>query len=433
MEIIKKSISILLVILVIGIIYKLNFIAIILCLISGIVFNTFYQKVEKKRLCFLKKFKDVVLYMEQLIYSFKKQPKIRPALADAQKVSSNQIKEVIEEAILNIDSKMEGDIYEESLKIIQQEYDCKRIRSLHEFLVKIENHGGEYEEYINVLLEDIKEWNDRTLLFIKDVDRVKRNVLISIASTLITCGFMAYLIPAEYKFTTHFLYQICSTIMIIVMMFAYLLVAKKLNFDWIKEDSMLQDNLVVKYYVLVEKGFCNFDKLKITEKLMYKKVKKTLEKELAKSFPDWIREVAINLQNDTVQSAIENSYEEAAFVLKRPIRKLLIDFEKYPVGIEPYDLFLKEFDLPDIKSSMKMFYSINELGKSEASKQINSIIDRNNKLARQAEEMKNKDKIGAASMFTAIPMLVGVVKIMMDMILMIIVFTSSISMMINGG
>ncbi len=433
MKIIKKSISILATILIVGIVYKLSIFSIIICLTCGVVFNSLFIKQENRKRCYLNKFHDVVMYMEQMIYSFKKQPKIRLALEDAQKVSSNQIKEVIEEAILNIDSKMEGSIYEESLSIIQQDYDCKKIRSLHDFLIKIEKHGGEYESYIDVLLDDINEWNDRTVLFIKEVDRVKRNVLISIGATLITCGFMAYLIPTEYRFTNHIIYQICSVLMIVTMMFAYLFVVKKLNFDWIKEEPMLSNNLVVKYYVLIEKGFDNIRKLKWTERILYKRVKKSLEKEIMKSFPDWIREVAINLQTDTVQSAIENSYEEAAFVLKRPIRKLLVDFERYPVGIEPYDLFLKEFDLPDIKSSMKMFYAINELGKAEASKQINAIIDRNNKLTNQAEEMKNKDKIGGVSMFTAIPMLVGVIKIMVDMILMIMVFTSSISMMINGG
>ena len=109
------------------------------------------------------------------------------------------------------------------------------------------------------------------------------------------------------------------------------------------------------------------------------KAKKSLENEIKKAFPDWIRDVAINLQNETVQSAIENSYENAAFVLKRPIRKLLIDFERYPIGIEPYDNFLSGFDLMEIKSSMKMFYSINQLGNEQSDKQIDAIIDRNNK------------------------------------------------------
>jgi hypothetical protein len=371
--------------------------------------------------------------MEQIIYSFKKQPKIRPTLSDAQKVGSCRMSELIEEVIVNIDSGMNDRIYEESLDIIRKEYDCKRLRSLHEFIIKIEQHGGECNEYMDIFLNDIKEWGDRVLLFMKNIERVKRNVLISICSTLITCGFMAYLIPAEYKYTSHIIYQICSAMVIIIMMFSYLLVIKKLNIDWIKEKNMMPDNMVIKYYVLVEKGYKEYNSLSIMEKLSYKKAKRTLEKEIQKAFPDWVRDVAINLQNETVQSAIESSYENLAFVLKRPIRKLLVDFEKYPVGIEPYDNFLKEFDLDEIKSSVKMFYSINELGKEETGTQINSIIDRNNKMTRQSEQMKNNDKIGAATMFTALPMFVGVIKIMIDMVLMIIVFTSSISSVINVG
>ena len=373
LQIIKDSAKILAVVIIVCLVYKLDPLCIAVCLLAAIAFNFFFQKEERKREGYLRKFHDVLLYMEQMIYSFKKQPKIRLALSDAQKVSSNRMKEIIEEVIVNIDSKMTDKIYEESLEIIRREYDCKRLRSLHEFLIKIEQHGGEYENYLDILLEDIKEWGDRTSLFIKNVNRVKRNVIISIFSTLITCGFMAYLIPAEYRYTDHIVYQICSTIVILLMLFSYLLIVKKLNLDWIKEKQSLQDNMVVKYYILVEKAYYDKEKLSITERLTYKKAKKTLENEIKKVFPDWIREVAINLQNETVQSAIENSYGNLPFVLKRPVRKLLIDFEQYPVGIEPYDNFLRELDLEDIKSSLKMFYSMNQLGKEQSEKQINSI------------------------------------------------------------
>lgn len=221
--------------------------------------------------------------------------------------------------------------------------------------------------------------------------------------------------------------------MILMMLISYLFVHRKMNIDWISDRQNLSDNMVVKYYVLVEKAYKDYSSLSMIEKLSYKKARRTLEKEIKKAFPDWIRDVAINLQNDTVQSAIEESYEKLPFVLKRPVRKLLVDFEKYPVGIEPYDNFLKEFELSEIQSSVKMFYSINELGKSQSDQQINSIIDRNNKMTSQAEEMKNSDRIGASTMLSAIPMIVGVVKIMIDMILMIIVFTSSVSNVISGG
>lgn len=413
--------------------YKLNVISIILCLVITAYVGIIFNREERRRVRYLNKFNDIVLYMEQLSYSFKKHGKIRPSLIDVQKVSSKEMKEIIEEVTINIDSQMSDNIYEDSLKIIQDEYDCKRLRSLHEFIIKIENHGGEFESYIDILLEDIKEWNERTQFFIKDVDRVKRNVLISIISTLITCGFMAYLIPKEYNYTGHILYQLASTIMVILMLATYIGITKKLNFDWIKEPDTISDNYIVRYYILVEKGYKNMKQLTFMEKITYKTAKKRIENEISKAFPDWLRDVAINLHNDTVQSAIENSYDDAPFILKRPIRNLLIDFEQYPVGIEPYENFLKEFDLKEIKSSMKMFYSINELGKEQSDKQINSILDRNDKMARRAESMKNKDRIGMAGMLATIPMLLGVLKIMVDMILMILVFTSSISNVVNGG
>ena len=432
-NIIKDSLKIVLLVYIVCLVYKLSITSVVICSVAAIIYNVFYEKQEKIRKYYLNKYYDVVQYMEQMIYSFKKQPKIREALSDAQKVSTERMKEIIEEVLVSIDSKATENIYEESLDIIGKEYDCKRLRSLHSFLIKIEKNGGEYETYINILLEDIKEWSDRLSLFIRDVNRVKRNVIISIFSTLITCGFMAYLIPKEYQYTNHIIYQIVSTVMIILMLQIFLTVNKKLNYNWIKEKELMPENMVMKYYSLVERGQQGKRELSLLERMSYKKAKKSLENEIKKAFPDWIRDVAINLQNETVQSAIENSYENAAFVLKRPIRKLLIDFERYPIGIEPYDNFLSGFDLMEIKSSMKMFYSINQLGNEQSDKQIDAIIDRKNKMTRQAEEMKNKDRIGIAGMFSAIPMLIGVGKIMSDMVLMIIVFTSSISNVINGG
>ncbi|HAR92298.1 MAG TPA: hypothetical protein DCR28_04340 [Eubacterium sp.] len=428
---IKDSAKVLFIILGICLAYRLNVISIILCMCAGVVFNYFYQREEIKRKRLFERFKDAVMYMEQMIYSFKKQPKIRLALQDAQKIGSSEVKELLEEVIVNIDTKESEHIYEESLCLIEKEYKCKRIKSLHKFLIKIEEHGGEYDDYIDILLKDIKDWNDRTLLFIKNVERVKRNVLISVFSTVITCGFMAYIVPSEYSYTPNLVYQIASTIMLLMMMGSYLLIVKKMNIDWLREEQTLNNNQVMRYYNLVEKGYEDYDSLSWSEKLSYKSAKRRMEKELSKCFPDWIREVAINLQNDTVQSAIENSYENSPFILQRPIRKLLLDFEKYPVGIEPYDNLLKEFDLDEIKSSMKMFYSINELGKEQSDQQINSILDRNNKLAGHAEEMKNQDQIGAASMLATVPMVVGIVKIMIDMVLMIMVFTTSIGNAIN--
>lgn len=427
----RKNICIIAIVVGIAFAYKLELpIVIAIGVITTLLMPMLYKE-EKKKSYYKKKFEDLISYMEQMCYSFKKSGKIRPSLIDAQKISDGEMKEIIEEVIVNIDSKMNEDIYEQALKILEEEYYCKRLISLHKFIIKIEKQGGEFEEYINIILSDIKEWSDRTELFRRDIDRIRRNVLISIGATLLTCGFMAYLIPKEYSFTGNIVYQISSMIIILIMLVIYIFVYKKLNIDWLKEESFLNPEMVDKYYDLIMKS--QNEKIKFMDKLSINKVKKRMRREISKVFPDWLRQVALNLQQQTVQSSIENSYDDAPYILKRPIRHLLIDFEEYPIGIEPYDNFLQELDMPEIQSSLKMFYCINELSKEETYKQTNAIIDRNNKMLKQAEEMKNKDRIGLAGTLSAGPMMVGVVKIIIDMVLMILVFTSALGNVMNGG
>lgn len=427
----RKYICIIAIVVGIAFAYKLELpIVIAIGVITTLLMPMLYKE-EKKKSYYKKKFEDLISYMEQMCYSFKKSGKIRPSLIDAQKISDGEMKEIIEEVIVNIDSKMNEDIYEQALKILEEEYYCKRLISLHKFIIKIEKQGGEFEEYINIILSDIKEWSDRTELFRRDIDRIRRNVLISIGATLLTCGFMAYLIPKEYSFTGNIVYQISSMIIILIMLVIYIFVYKKLNIDWLKEESFLNPEMVDKYYDLIMKS--QNEKIKFMDKLSINKVKKRMRREISKVFPDWLRQVALNLQQQTAQSSIENSYDDAPYILKRPIRHLLIDFEEYPIGIEPYDNFLQELDMPEIQSSLKMFYCINELSKEETYKQTNAIIDRNNKMLKQAEEMKNKDRIGLAGTLSAGPMMVGVVKIIIDMVLMILVFTSALGNVMNGG
>lgn len=418
---------------IMGVVYSLHPLAIVSVLVVTSYMTPLFVAEHTKEIKMKKKFSSVVLYLEQMLYSFKKRPKIREALIDAQKTSSNFMRELIEEVIVNIDTKMNENIYNDSLRIIEDEYGCRKMKSVHEFVMKIENQGGEYESYLNILLDDIKAWNDRTRFFMNDINRIKRNILISIGATMVTCGFMIRIIPSDYSYTDKIIYQITTAAMLIAMEVIYFMVSKKLNFDWIKEVRGLSPQIIDRYYQILY-GAQKVEPKNWLERSNYKTAKKRLEREIIREFPDWLRDIAINLQVETVQSAIEHSYDAAPYVMKEPIRRILLDFEDCPVGIEPYDNFLKELNIHEIKSTMKMLYSMGELGKDEAEIQIGSIIDRNIKLENQAEELKNKDRVGVASFLAVVPMMFGVVKIMIDMLLMILVFTSALSgVMQNGG
>jgi len=47
--------------------------------------------------------------------------------------------------------------------------------------------------------------------------------------------------------------------------------------------------------------------------------------------------------------------------------------------------------------------------------------------------MKNKDRIGIATFLNVVPMMIGVFKIMVDMLLMVMVFTSALSGVMEGA
>ena len=71
--------KIVLLVYIVCLVYKLSITSVVICSVAAIIYNVFYEKQEKIRKYYLNKYYDVVQYMEQMIYSFKKQPKIREA------------------------------------------------------------------------------------------------------------------------------------------------------------------------------------------------------------------------------------------------------------------------------------------------------------------------------------------------------------------
>jgi glutamate/tyrosine decarboxylase-like PLP-dependent enzyme len=133
-----------------------------------------------------------------------------------------------------------------------------------------------------------------------------------------------------------------------------------------------------------------------------------------------------------VQVAIINSEKNTPTVLKRAVHKLIEDFTENPSGFEPWNDFLAEFDVPQLKSAAKMFYSINQLGDDEATEQINRLIERNNKLVQQADDLKAENALTTMGYIVAAPMAVSILKLLTDMILLLISFVN-IASNINIG
>lgn len=442
-----------------GVIYKLNFfpnililIAVAIALLPGIISEQFKFVYEQQR------FADATDYMEQMIYAFIKKPKIIQALSDTKEMCDGRMAECVGKAITYIQRGVfKKNLYQEAFDIIEKEYGCERMSALHKFLAKVETQGGGYKESITVLLNDIHSWTERVYTFQSDRKNIKTKILLVILMSLLICGAMTYSVPPNFAITTDPVYQWSTTIALICFMVVYAQVQSKLNSSWLgnpdedyigffnaykrvltKSEAELRKKslpLAGAGVLVALYGYFGLHSIPIAimgaamvivlltqPKRSMRVARKTVTRAISKEFPGWLRDLSLQLQKENVQNAIVNSIPEAPIVLVPGLKQLQHDLDEDPVTIRPYANFLKDFDLPDVQSAMKMLYSLNAIGKDEVVAQMNGLIIRNQAMLDSAERLKDEDATALSGMLVAVPMAIVTIKMMVDMVLLILSF-----------
>lgn len=147
-----------------GILFRLSFPFLVLMMVVGFLFLPKLMRNAEKSRYHQKRFEDINSYMEQLLYSFRKSKRILASLQDIKIQFKNKpMEKLIEQAeqhILNTYDS-EGDTEFEALSMIEQEYPCVKLKTIHRFLLKVENLGGSFDKTIDLLLEDRSLWEQR--------------------------------------------------------------------------------------------------------------------------------------------------------------------------------------------------------------------------------------------------------------------------------
>lgn len=402
------------------------------------------------------RFQDAVGYLEQMIYAFQKHPKILNALRDVEETVTGNMRRQVHKAIAYLEKgQYEKNLYQEALRPIEEMYGSERMIVLHRFLEEVEEKGGLYQKALELLLEDIKAWNIRTYQFQKKRKVVKNNITLSIGLSLIVCLTTTKMFPEEFAIQNHGIYQIMTFVFLLFMMLLYGVVQSKMSGTWMEPNEECKEHagkkrkqiypfkmeriflpvlsICILYGVVIKNNaVCIVSALAFM--IVFTQPKRSIRaarmraiREIRKKFPYWMRNLSLSLQRENVQVAISNSVETAPDILKEPLYKMVADLEKDPVSIQPYTLFLKEYNLPEISSAMKMLYALNMSGKEELVNQMDSLVERNTKLLAQGEEMKEEDHIAVIGFSVAIPMIFSLIKLVTDFSLMILSFLNVFS------
>lgn len=409
-----------------------------------------------------KQFRDVSDYVEQLLYSFRRKRKILPALEDvyiAFEDDDGPMKERVVQAMEYIrTADTGGDIYREAFDIIEGEYSNDRLRSVHNFLIAVENNGGAVEQSVDLLLDERALWDERVHLFQKEKETIKRNITLSIVFSLILCFGILYIFSvdalAELHIPKNMLVQITSTIAIILNLALFVSVTNKFTQSWLRKETKQTNYQILRDYFYVENynpakerknaiiwTACTsviwvlgliIDSLFVTvlgalislfcafsSQVSYSIAKKSTMKEIQKAFPQWLMELALILQTDNVQVSISKTLDSAPVVLRPELEKLVESFERAPHALKPFSDFLKGYDLSDIKSAMKMLYSVSASGTANVDEQIADLIKKQNSLMDKAERISNSDNLAGMTTVNMVPMLFCILKSVVDMTVLV--------------
>lgn len=371
------------------------------------------KKEEEESRCL----EESAFYMEQLIYSFRKHYKISGALRDLSQITEGKLHRCIVTARKHLDGQEEDDLFRYTFSCIEQEYGNHLMYLLHGFLIRVEEQGGDCIPALELLMNQLRDWKKNQKAFRSRNMSIKGRLTFSIVLSCLICISVVRMMPLVTGVTNLMAYQICTGAGLIIFQLLYLLFrTMSVGIEYEKRDSAggsRQSERMEKLYSRLDSP---------VHGMRYWNTVRILEREIRMHFPEWMFDMILRLQTENVQTAIFRSLDDAPEVLVRSLFQLIRQQQADPVSIQPYLDFLKEFNLPEIHAVMMQLYAINDMGKEEIQEQIYAMLDQNQRLTEVAAELKMDSVLSWMGLLAAVPMLVSVVVLVINLSLMLFSF-----------
>ena len=257
---------------------------------------------------------------------------------------------------------------------------------------------------------------DRAYELLQMRRKKRRDIFLSVLTSLLLC-LAAYVISSRLQMDLS-AYPVSSVITTAVLILDLLIFYRADAAFSIEEPKEAQEEELVGVY----RRFMKNPGKSPFEKWSRRAAKKRLTRGFEEVFPEWLMQLSLLLQRENVAVAIVESYQEAPKLMKPALSHMIAQMQTDPDGIQPYLDFLSDFTLPEVRSAMKMLYSLSVGSGGEAAGQIAELIQRSQVLCDRAKRISNDDSLsGMYALFLA-PQLTGGLKLTVDMILMFLLY-----------
>ena len=416
------------------------------------------------------RFYILIDYLTNIVPIFMRRTKILYALTEVEDLVYGYMRVAVRKAINYLNNSGDDpELYENALAIIEKEFPNSRVRAVHKMMIAIErNVSRDYETTCTYLMKDIDNYIKRIFRFQKDLKNRRNQLVILCALTLLMNSVFAIMFASNDYFAgfeTNIAFQVSNTVFIASVLITIALMLSKIHGKWLIEDiSSKNQEIAERYYRIYRAGpkkvkpityimaaiyavagiffFVKGHNIPAALVLMFvagftlmqprmkvPNAKKQVKKYIETEFPTWLREVALNLRRKNVFNAINDTRENCDEIFGEHLDSFLLELEADPISIKPYNNFLAEYEDNDIKSTMKVLYSVSIIGAEQMPRQIDALIDRNQEMLQVSEEMKNKNNLGNVEMLGYVPMVLFSANMVVSMIILVVNMMAKINEM----
>lgn len=364
-------------------------------------------------------YNQVTAYIEQLLCSYRRLGHAGKALEDCNVIfqKDSQMGRAVMDArhILRTGEGVpDGRILEAAFSTIEQKFDSRRLGIVHRYICNGERTGGDISHGADILLEDMELWKNRTKLYQSKKRFIKIECGVATMLSMFLCYVSRLLTPKELGFclTDSMVYQISTVVVLILFLYIAAYIHKKLSGNWLdgkgKVNKKQQDKQIRLYAVL--------EKNSSVSALSVYMAKKVLRRYVREEFPYWLLLVALYLQTESSYQALKYSMCETTGIFRRELQHLTEEIYDSPRDLEPYLNFFAVLNLPEIKTGMKILYSVHTNGYEESRKQLDFLVSQNNRLMDKNEGFRYGNRMAGMSMLKQLPMIISCMKLLVDLI-----------------
>lgn len=361
---------------------------------------------------------EMATYMEQLLCSYRRTGSISLSIEDCSSLfpEDGAMGQALRQAqhVLQTGEGVEGGrLVRGALSCVDDRYDSRRLRLLHDFLEQAENSGGEAAEALDILLRDLQMWKKRTTVYQKKRQFIRREYGAAVVLSGALCGLSRLLFPppVDGMLVRSLVYQIATTVFVLLLFMAEAVMLRKMTGSWLdageKKDGREMRRMKREYALLQRK------KTGLRKNLARQACRQEVERE----FPYWLLSVTVYLQQEGLLQAVNRSLEQLQGIFRTEVKRLRRRICEDPSGLFPFTEFFGSLELPEVQTGMKLLYSVNYNGCEEAGRQIRFLVEQNNRIMDQSESRRFENQAAGFGVLRQIPMTFACVKVIVDMLL----------------